>query len=65
MQGVPTAILKDVAVDPVGQKVLEPFLRTMPAICQPSDIAAAVLFAATSNALNGAEVTVDHGWTMC
>jgi len=61
--GVATPIMKDVTVDEVGKTVLKPFLDMMPDYCQPSDIAAAILFAATSPSLNGAEIVVDHGWT--
>lgn len=61
--GVATPIMKDVTVDEAGKAVLLPFLECMPDYCQPSDLAAAILFAATSPALNGAEIKVDHGWT--
>lgn len=62
--GVATPIMKNVTVDEVGKEVLAPFLGCMPDHCQPSDLAAAILFAATSPALNGAEIVVDHGWTV-
>jgi len=61
--GVATPIMRDVNVDVKGREVLEPFMATMPKVCQPSDIAEAAYFLATATAVNGAEVAVDHGWT--
>jgi hypothetical protein len=55
--------MRDVTVDVDGDKILEPFMGTMPGLCQPSDMAEAVLFLATANAVNGAELAVDKGWS--
>jgi len=55
--------MKDVTVDDDGRAVVQPFTDLIPDYCQPNDIAAAILFAATSPGLNAAEITVDHGWT--
>lgn len=41
---------------------LGPYLNCIPDSCQPSDIANAVLFLVTAPSVNGAELTVDHGW---
>lgn len=54
--------MRNIGIDAAGQDALLSFLGTMPGVCQPADIAAAVLFLATSTAVNGAEVSVDHGW---
>lgn len=55
--------MKNIKVDEPGQAALMPFMGTMPGLCHPSDIAEAVLFLATANAVNGAEIAVDQGWT--
>jgi len=60
--GTATSIMRGIGVDVAGLQILQPYMGTMPGTCQPSDIAAAVLFVATANAVNGAEVCVDHGW---
>lgn len=54
--------MRGIGVDAAGLEVLQPFIGTMPGLSQPADIAAAVLFLATSTAVNGAELSVDQGW---
>jgi len=54
--------MRDIGIDEAGEEILKPFMGTIPAICQPSDIAAGVLFVASAKAVNGAELCVDHGW---
>jgi NAD(P)-dependent dehydrogenase (short-subunit alcohol dehydrogenase family) len=47
-----------------GMMVTAPFQACLPGICKPADIANAVLFLVTAPAVNGAELAVDHGWTV-
>lgn len=62
-----TAIMKEanpVIYQSPGFKVIAPYQACMPGLCKPADIANAVLFLATAPAVNGAEIAVDHGWTV-
>ena len=52
----------NVNIDPTGYQALAPYMSCMPGLIQPNDVAKAALFLATSSAINGAELTVDHGW---
>ena len=49
----------------VGCQVTGPYQGCMPGLCKPADVANAVLFMATAPAVNGAELAVDFGWTVC
>lgn len=51
------------AADPVGQALLQPMHALMPAVCRAEDVAKAIVFLAGADAVNGAELTVDHAWT--
>lgn len=61
-----TEIMKSntVGISEVGYGVLAPYAACSPAYCTPENMANAVLFLATAPAVNGAELTVDHGWTV-
>lgn len=49
--------------DPIGAPILQPAHATMMAVCKPEDVARAIVFLAGADAVNGAELTVDSGWT--
>lgn len=51
-------------INPAGYAALASFMKTMPGACKPEDVAAVVLFLTSANAVNGAEISVDHGWQM-
>lgn len=51
-------------LDPIGAPLLQMPQAVMPAICQPGDIAKAIVFLAAADAVNGAELTVDHAWSV-
>lgn len=55
--------MQNIDIDQQGFDVLKPAMSTMPGMCEPDDIAAAVLFLAGATAVNGAELAVDQGWT--
>lgn len=61
--GVTTGIMQNIDIDQQGFEALKPFMGIMPGMCEPDDIAAAVLFLAGATAVNGAELQVDQGWT--
>lgn len=50
-------------IDQEGLAALGPYHRCIPKMCKPIDVARVVCMLATSPAVNGAEVTVDSGWT--
>jgi NAD(P)-dependent dehydrogenase (short-subunit alcohol dehydrogenase family) len=59
MSGTDPAVFQSVGIQVTG-----PFQACMPGMCKPADIANAVLFLVTAPAVNGAELAVDHGWTV-
>lgn len=59
MKGVDPAIFQS-----EGSMAAAPYQACMPALCKPADIANAVLLLVTAPAVNGAELAVDHGWTV-
>lgn len=50
-------------VDQIGGAMLQKPQSVMPAVTMPNDTAKAILFLAGADAVNGAELSVDHGWT--
>jgi len=50
-------------VDQTGAALLHKTQSVMPAVTMPTDTAAAIVFLAGADAVNGAELSVDHGWT--
>ena len=69
--GVATNIMQNSGVDPTkdfGQSAataLERSAHVMPAVAMPQEVANAIVFLATADALNGTELAVDHGWLAC
>ena len=63
--GVMTNIMANsgAQMDQTGQQVLGPYLAAMPGLSTPEDLAKAIVFVAGAEALNGAELHVDKGWT--
>ncbi|KAF2395776.1 3-oxoacyl-reductase [Trichodelitschia bisporula] len=68
--GVETNIAMNSLTGPVSQEGMmeamqrmRPYIDTMPGMLKPRDIANAVLFLATAEGVNGAEIAVDKGWT--
>lgn len=66
--GVETEIMKNSKIDPKkmdqeGLANAQPYLKVMPGTCKAADVARVVHMLATSPAVNGAEVTVDRGWS--
>lgn len=66
--GVATNIMANSGIDPrtqldmVGFSTLQQAQALMPAVTMPDDIARAIVFLAGADAVNGAELAVDHGW---
>lgn len=46
-----------------GYKTVKPFHDLAPGYVWPDDVASAIVFIAGAEGMNGAEVTIDHGWT--
>lgn len=51
------------AFDPIGAPILQNPQSVMPAVTMPQDTAKAILFLAGADSVNGAELSVDQGWT--
>jgi len=51
-------------LDQTGAALLQLPQSIMPAITMPTDIAKAILYLAGADAVNGAELSVDHGWNV-
>jgi NAD(P)-dependent dehydrogenase (short-subunit alcohol dehydrogenase family) len=49
--------------DKFGLETVMPSMGTRPGDCQPIDCANAILFLATAEGLNGAELCIDKGWS--
>ena len=63
--GVMTNILANSksVINEVGMQALKPVAALMPGLCEPVDVAQAILFLAGANGLNGAELEIDKGWS--
>lgn len=46
-----------------GYAAVKPYHDTAPGYVMPTDVAATIAYLAGADGVNGAEVTVDHGWT--
>jgi len=62
-EGTKTAIMSQISRDNEGMAILGPFLQCSPGVGEPEHVANAALFLATAPSVNGAELTVDNGWT--
>lgn len=51
-------------LDPVGRAILQGPQSVIPAVTMPADTANAIVFLAGADSVNGAEVSIDHGWTV-
>lgn len=64
--GMETDLIKNSGpvFDPVGSKALAPVHATMPGWVKPNEVTEAILFLATASSVNGAQLTIDHGWSI-
>lgn len=62
--GTQTNIMQNsgVQMDMNGYQVLAPYQALSPGVCDPAELANAMLFLATAPSVNGAELAVDKGW---
>lgn len=65
--GTQTNIVQNSGVQIVPEQYgrVKPYLDCQRKIGQPDEVARAVLFLATADAVNGAELAVDYGWSTC
>lgn len=64
--GVKTNILENskAKLDAIGSQILYPVHQTMPGWLEPIDVARAIVFLAGATGVNGAQWTIDHGWSI-